>query len=113
MFLILFSPLAPRRVVGLEVLHATLTRRVTGLAQQRFGNVDLWMVASLLLGSASGVMRGSRLTIRAPARRLRMAPPWSSSSAVWRPSATDDEAPTDAVESGLPSHHPGANRCRR
>lgn len=73
MFLILFYPLAPRRIVGTDVFHATLLLGVTGLAQLRFGNVDLWMVASLLIGSVPGVIFGSRLTLRAPTRWLRIA----------------------------------------
>ncbi len=72
MFLILFYPLAPRRVVGTDVFHATMLLGVTGLAQLRFGNVDLWMVASLLIGSVPGVMAGSHLTIRTPTRLLRI-----------------------------------------
>jgi hypothetical protein len=72
MFLILFYPLAPRRIVGTDVFHATMLLGVTGLAQLRFGNVDLWMVASLLIGSVPGVMAGSHLTIRAPTRLLRI-----------------------------------------
>jgi len=73
MFLILFYPLAPRRIVGTDVFHATLLLGVTGLAQLRFGNVDLWMVASLLVGSVPGVVIGSRLTVHAPTRWLRIA----------------------------------------
>jgi uncharacterized protein len=72
MFLILFYPLAPRRIVGTDVFHATLLLGVTGLAQLRFGNVDLWMVASLLIGSVPGVIAGSHLTIRTPTRLLRV-----------------------------------------
>lgn len=73
MFLILFYPLAPRRIVGTDVFHATMLLGVTGLAQLRFGNVDLWMVASLLIGSVPGVIAGSHLTIRTPTRWLRIA----------------------------------------
>jgi hypothetical protein len=73
MFLIVFYPLAPRRIVGTDVFHATLLLGVTGLAQLRFGNVDLWMVASLLIGSVPGVIFGSHLTIRTPTRILRVA----------------------------------------
>ena len=36
----------PRRVVGTDVFHATILLGATGLAQLRFGNVDLWMVAA-------------------------------------------------------------------
>jgi uncharacterized membrane protein YfcA len=43
----------------------------TGLAQIGVGNVDLLMVASLLMGSIPGVLLGSQLTVHAPARVLR------------------------------------------
>ena len=72
-FLILFYPLAPRRIVGTDVFHATILLTCTGLVQLRFGNVDLWMVASLLLGSVPGVIMGSHLTTRTSARALRFA----------------------------------------
>ncbi len=73
LFLILFYPLAPRRVVGTDVFHATILLGATALVQLRFGNVDLWMVGSLLLGSVPGVIMGSHLTARAPAKWLRFA----------------------------------------
>jgi uncharacterized membrane protein YfcA len=44
---------------------------ITGLAQIGVGNVDPWMVASLLMGSIPGVLMGSQLTVRAPNRVLR------------------------------------------
>lgn len=71
MFLILLYPLTTDRIVGTDVFHAMLLLAVTGLAQIRFGNVDLWMVAALLLGSIPGVIVGSHLTIHAPTRVLR------------------------------------------
>ena len=72
-FLILFYPLAPRRIVGTDVFHAMLLLGATALMQLRFGNVDPWMVASLLLGSVPGVIAGSHLTTRTPTRALRFA----------------------------------------
>lgn len=73
LFLILFYPLATRRVVGTDICHATILLGVTALAQLRFGNVAPWMVASLLLGSVPGVIMGSQLTSAAPTRLLRLA----------------------------------------
>lgn len=73
MFLILFYPLATRRIVGTDVFHATILLGATALAQLRFGNVDGWMVASLLLGSVPGVIAGSHMTTRTPTRLLRFA----------------------------------------
>jgi len=71
MFLILFYPIAASRIVGTDVFHATILLGATGLAQLGYGNVDLWMVASLLMGSVPGVIAGSHLTVRTPTRALR------------------------------------------
>ena len=68
MFLILFYPLTTDRIVGTDVFHAMILLCITGLAQIGVGNVDLWMVAALLMGSIPGVLIGSQLTVRAPNR---------------------------------------------
>ena len=73
LILILFYPLGARRVVGTDIFHATILLAVTALAQLRFGNVDLWVVAALLLGSVPGVIMGSHLTKYAPTRLLFIA----------------------------------------
>lgn len=70
-FLILFYPLATDRIVGTDVFHATVLLLATSLAFVVGGNVDLWMVSALLMGSVPGVLMGSQLTIRAPNRALR------------------------------------------
>lgn len=70
-FLILFYPLTTDRIVGTDVFHAMILLLITGLAQMGVGNVDLWMVAALLMGSIPGVLMGSQLTIHAPNRVLR------------------------------------------
>ena len=74
MFLILFYPLTTDRIVGTDIFHAMILLLVTGLAQIGVGNVDLWMVASLLMGSIPGVLLGSQLTVKAPTRVLRSLP---------------------------------------
>ncbi len=71
--LILLYPLATRRVVGTDIYHATILLGATALAQLRLGNVDLWMVASLLIGSVPGVIIGSHLSAHTPTRLLRIA----------------------------------------
>jgi len=69
--LILFYPLATDRIVGTDVFHAMILLCITAIAQRMVGNVDLWMVASLLMGSIPGVLIGSQLTVHAPTRVLR------------------------------------------
>ena len=70
-FLILFYPLTTDRIVGTDVFHAMILLSITGLAQIGVGNVDLWMVTALLMGSIPGVLIGSQLTVHAPTRVLR------------------------------------------
>ena len=70
-FLILFYPLTTDRIVGTDVFQAMILLLATGLAQIGAGNVNLWMVAALLMGSIPGVLLGSQLTVHAPARLLR------------------------------------------
>jgi len=71
-FLILFYPLTTDRIVGTDVFHAMILLCITGLAQIGVGNVNLWMVAALLMGSIPGVLVGSQLTKLAPNRLLRL-----------------------------------------
>jgi uncharacterized protein len=70
-FLILLYPLTTDRIVGTDIFHAMILLVVTAAAQVGVGNVDLWMVASLLMGSIPGVLLGSQLTVKAPTRVLR------------------------------------------
>ena len=72
MALIVFYPLATSRVVGTDVFHSLLLLSATGIAQIRFGNVDLGMVVALVLGSVPGVILGSHLTLKTPAKWLRL-----------------------------------------
>lgn len=71
MVLIVFYPIATSRVVGTDVFHSLLLLTATGIAQIRFGNVDLGMVAALILGSVPGVILGSHLTLKTPTKWLR------------------------------------------
>jgi len=71
-FLILFYPLTTDRIVGTDVFHAMILLCITGLAQIGVGNVNLWMVGALLMGSIPGVLVGSQLTKLAPNRLLRL-----------------------------------------
>jgi hypothetical protein len=72
MFLLTAYPLATSRVVGTDVFQAAILLYATALAQASIGNVDLWMVAALLVGSIPGIIAGSHLTIRTPNRVLRV-----------------------------------------
>jgi uncharacterized membrane protein YfcA len=71
--MLLIYPLAARRIVGTDMLHAALLLWVAGAGHLLHGNVDLHAMAWLLVGSIPGVLIGSHLSIKVPERGLRMA----------------------------------------
>lgn len=70
--LILFFRLTPSRVVGTDVFHAAILLWAAGLAHLVAGNVDLLLMANILLGSIPGVWLGAALMPRLPAGGLRI-----------------------------------------
>jgi uncharacterized membrane protein YfcA len=71
--MLLIYPLAARRIVGTDMLHAALLLWVAGAGHLLHGNVDVHAMAWLLVGSIPGVLIGSHLSIKVPERGLRMA----------------------------------------
>ena len=71
--LILFFRLTPHRVVGTDVFHAAILLWAAGLAHLVAGNVDLVLMANILLGSVPGVWIGTALIKRVPTSGLRPA----------------------------------------
>lgn len=71
--LILVFRLTPHRVVGTDVFHAALLLWVAGFAHLVSGNVDLGLMANILIGSLPGVWIGTHLIDRVPADGLRPA----------------------------------------
>ncbi|MFA9269261.1 MAG: sulfite exporter TauE/SafE family protein [Baekduiaceae bacterium] len=69
--LILVFGLTPHRVVGTDVFHAAILLWVAGLAHFAAGNVDLLLMANILVGSIPGVWLGTHLITRVPSRVLR------------------------------------------
>jgi uncharacterized membrane protein YfcA len=70
-FLLFAYPCNPRKIVGTDVFHAALLLTVTGTAHA-WGDVQWDLLPSLLAGSVPGVIFGSRIALRVPARPLRM-----------------------------------------
>lgn len=68
---LLFPMLATTRIVGTDIAHAVPITLIAGLGHAIFGNVDWWMLASLLAGSLPGIFLGSHLSSRIPERLLR------------------------------------------
>jgi len=71
--MLLLYPLAARRIVGTDMLHAALLLWVAGAGHLIHGNVDVHAMAWLLVGSIPGVLLGSHYSIRVPERALRMS----------------------------------------
>jgi uncharacterized membrane protein YfcA len=71
--LLLLFPLSATRMVGTDLLHASLLLWIAGAGHLAHGNVDLHAMGWLLVGSIPGVLVGSHLSIRVPDRALRVA----------------------------------------
>lgn len=70
--LFLLYPLIPTsRLVGTEIAHAVPLTAIAGLGHAGLGNIDWFVLTSLLAGSLPGIWMGSRLTGRAPDKILR------------------------------------------
>ncbi len=69
--MLIVFPLRAHKVVGTDIFHAAALLWVAGAGQLVAGNVDLGVVARLLVGSIPGVLLGSRFAVRVPERLLR------------------------------------------
>jgi len=70
--LLVLFPLRAHKVVGTDIFHAAALLYVAGLGHWLAGNVDMSIVAWLLLGSIPGVLLGGHLTLSVPDRPLRL-----------------------------------------
>jgi len=71
MLLLLFYSFPPKINVGTDIVHAVVLTGVTGLLHLKLGNVDPYLVMSLLIGSIPGGLIGSHLATRVPMLWLR------------------------------------------
>lgn len=71
MLLLLFYSFPPRMMVGTDIVHAVVLTGVTSLLHYKLGNVDLYLVGSLVIGSIPGGLLGSHLSTRMPLPWLR------------------------------------------
>jgi hypothetical protein len=55
--------LTPPKLVGTDIAHAIPLTLVAGLGHMGLGNVDLRLLAGLLVGSIPGIILGSRLSV--------------------------------------------------
>jgi uncharacterized membrane protein YfcA len=68
---LLYPALATVRVVGSDIAHAVPITLLAGLGHLALGNVNGWLLASLLAGSLPGILLGARLAARLPERIVR------------------------------------------
>lgn len=69
--LILFPFMLPSRLVGTDLVQAVPMLMVGALAHMSVGEVDWWIVASLLIGQVPGVVIGARISSRYNGQELR------------------------------------------
>ena len=70
--LLMLYPATPALMVGTDVFHAALLVAFSALLHLGANHVDLHLLPSLLAGSVPGVLLGSYLAPRLPARTLRL-----------------------------------------
>ncbi|HEX3819922.1 MAG TPA: sulfite exporter TauE/SafE family protein [Candidatus Sulfotelmatobacter sp.] len=71
MLLLLFYSFPPKVNVGTDIVHAVILTGVTGFMHLRLGNVDPYLVVTLLIGSVPGGLIGSHLATKVPMLWLR------------------------------------------
>ena len=71
MLLLVFYGFAPSVMVGTDIIHAVFLAGLTGFLQFRLGNVNLALVACVILGSIPGGLLGAYLTKYLNAQRFR------------------------------------------
>ena len=65
-FLIVLYRMAPKQVVGTDIVHAAVMLFAAAIAHTIAGNVDFALVGTILIGSIPGIWIGSHLTSRLP-----------------------------------------------
>lgn len=65
--------LGTRQIVGTDIVHAVPLTLVAGVGHSVLGNVDGWMLGSLLLGSVPGIIAGSLVSGRIKEDYVRYA----------------------------------------
>ena len=68
--LVLYPDVPVARLVGSDIAHAVPLTLIAGIGHLTMGAVDLWLLASLLLGSIPGIILGSVIATRVSERVL-------------------------------------------
>jgi len=69
--LFLYPSLPIRRIVGTDLAHAVPLTAIAGIGHLQIGNVDLSLLATLLLGSLPGIYLGSHMSVIIPEHVMR------------------------------------------
>ncbi|MBJ6362789.1 sulfite exporter TauE/SafE family protein [Paenibacillus sp. GCM10012307] len=69
--MMMFYRLRASELIGTDIVHAFLLVSAAGLMHAGMGHVDFALTVNLLIGSIPGVMLGSMLTTRLPAKPLQ------------------------------------------
>lgn len=70
-FLLMIYPIATAKLVGTDIMQAIFVTGIAGAAHFSIGNVNGWLVLTLLAGSIPGILIGSKLTARLPEFAIR------------------------------------------
>ena len=62
-----------KKIVGTDIVHAVPLTIVAGAGHAALGNVDVWLLASLLIGSIPGIVVGSLVAGKIPENWVRYA----------------------------------------
>lgn len=65
--------LGTKSIVGTDIVHAVPLTLVAGMGHSLLGNVDGWMLASLLIGAIPGIIAGSLVSGKVPESWVRYA----------------------------------------
>ena len=71
-FLMLVFPASAATVIGTDIVHAAFLVSATSLVHLAGGRVEWNLIPVLLAGSIPGVLLGSRLALRLPAKLVRI-----------------------------------------
>jgi len=71
-FLLASTALPLSRVVGVDLMHGAVLAAVAGAGHVAGGNVDIRLLANLLIGSVPGAILGGRLSLLFPKRGLEL-----------------------------------------
>ncbi len=69
--MLLYPALATVKIVGSDIAHAVPITLIAGAGHALLGNVNVWLLASLLVGSIPGILLGTHLAAKLPERALR------------------------------------------